>query len=175
MPNYPPLQLINAAVYSRLSGDATLTTTLGAAVVNDEAEDQAHPFVLVPGAGAQPWNTLGLSYGWQCELTPVVFSRYEGDLEAIQIAERVIALLNDYAFTVTGYQTVICEVDPDWNGGHWRFGSRSRCTNERRAPEAVGRRRRPDRSAEGDGRRHSTSVECPASAGTGQAADVRRD
>jgi hypothetical protein len=113
MPNYPPLQLINAAVYSRLSGDATLTTTLGAAVVNDEAEDQAHPFVLVPGAGAQPWNTLGLSYGWQCELTPVVFSRYEGDLEAIQIAERVIALLNDYVFTVTGYQTVICEVDPD--------------------------------------------------------------
>jgi hypothetical protein len=109
--NYPPLQVIGAAVYSRLNGDATLTAL--AEVVGDEAEDQTHPFVLVPGAEAQPWNTLGRSYGWACAITPVVYSRYDGDLEAIQIGERVTALLNDYALTVTGYPTVICEVDPD--------------------------------------------------------------
>jgi hypothetical protein len=118
MPNYPPLQLIGAAVYSRLNGDATLAALAASdddtvVVVNDEAEDQSHPFVLIPGAGAQPWNTLGSAYGWQCELTPIVYSRYEGDLEAIQIAERVIALLNDYTLSITGYTTVICELDPD--------------------------------------------------------------
>ena|SRR5687768_10338046 len=120
MANYPPLQLIGAAVYSRLSGDATLPTldlspdsAVTVSVVGDEAEDQVHPFVLVPGAEAQPWNTLGRSYGWACAITPVVFSRYDGDLEAIRIGERVTALLNDYEFTVTGYNTVICEVDPD--------------------------------------------------------------
>lgn len=118
MPNYPPLEAIGTALYSRLSGDATLAALAinsgdSVVVVNDEAEDQAHPFVLLPGAGAQPWNTLGQSYGWQCEVTPVVYSRYEGDLEAVRIAQRVIALLNDYTFALSGYQTVICEVDPD--------------------------------------------------------------
>jgi hypothetical protein len=111
VPNYPPLQLIGAAVYSLLSSDATLIAM--AQVVGDEAEDQVHPFVLVPGAEAQPWNTLGRSYGWACAITPVIYSRYDGDLQAVQIGERVTALLNDYAMTIAGYTTVICEVDPD--------------------------------------------------------------
>jgi hypothetical protein len=111
MANYPPLQAIGAAVFSRLNGDATLTAL--APIVGDEAEEQQHPFVLLPGAGAAPWNTLGMAYGWECEITPVVHSRYEGDIEALAIAERIIALLNDYALTIAGYTTVICEVDPD--------------------------------------------------------------
>lgn len=110
MANYPPLQVLGAAVYARLNGDATLTAL--APIVNDEAETQAHPFVLVPGANAVPWNTLG-GYGWECEITPVVYSQYEGDLEVIQIGERITALLNFYALAVTGYTTVICELDPD--------------------------------------------------------------
>jgi hypothetical protein len=111
MPNFPPLEAIGDAFVARLNADMTLTNM--APIVGDEAEDQQHPFVLVPGANAKPWNTLGKSYGWDCELTPVVYSRYEGDLEALQIGERVIALLNDYEFSVPGYATVWCEVDPD--------------------------------------------------------------
>jgi hypothetical protein len=136
MPNYPPLEAIGTALYSRLSADATLTTTLGAAVVNDEAEDQAHPFVLLPGAGGLPWNTLGgtsSGFGWQCEVTPVVFSRYEGDLEAIQIAQRVIELLNFHVFAVSGYQTVICEVDPDMSPLPFKVKTEYPQKQERRA------------------------------------------
>jgi hypothetical protein len=128
--NYPPLQVIGAAVYARLNDDATLTAL--APVVNDEAEFQAHPFVLVPGANSTPWNTLG-GYGWECEITPVVYSQYEGDLEAIQIGERVMALLNFYALAVTGYTTVICELDPDMSPVPVKTSSETKQKIERRA------------------------------------------
>jgi hypothetical protein len=111
MANYPPLHLVGAGIYSRLNGDATLTAM--APVVNDEAEGQTYPFVLLPGASAEPWNTLGQSYGWCCEIAPAVYSRYEGNREEALITERICTLLNDYALSIAGYSTVICELDPD--------------------------------------------------------------
>lgn len=114
MPNYPPLQAIGAAVYTRLNSDATLTAL--APVVNDAAEDQAFPYVLMGRPMASDWSTLGgtsSGWGWKVEIIVAAYSRYQGDLEAIQVIERVVYLLNHYAFTVSGYATVICALDPD--------------------------------------------------------------
>jgi hypothetical protein len=114
MANYPPLTLIQAAVWSVLSGDATLAAL--APVTNDATEDQTYPFIQIANATAVPWNTLGgtdRNFGWLCTISVHGYSRYEGDNEILTFMQRVIALLNFATLTVTGYATVICELDPD--------------------------------------------------------------
>jgi hypothetical protein len=38
-----------------------------------------------------------------------VYSRYQGDKEALQILERLVALLNFVNLTVSGYTSAFCE------------------------------------------------------------------
>jgi hypothetical protein len=104
------LAAIQAAIYSRLHGDSTLLAL--APVVGDVNEDQAYPYVLISNATEVPWDTMGGSttgFGWNATMVVHILSRYAGDLEALNILNRVSTLLNHYALTVSGYTTVICE------------------------------------------------------------------
>lgn len=114
MANYPPLTLVQAAIWSVLSADATLAAL--APVTNDATEDQTYPYILIANANGTPSNTFGgitQGFGWVCRVTVHGYSRYEGDQEVLTFMQRVIALLNFAALTITGYSTVICELDPD--------------------------------------------------------------
>jgi hypothetical protein len=117
MANYPPLIDVQSAVYSRMAGTPFLTSqSIEAPVVNDDAEDQTYPFILVGAPRVDTWNTFGgttAGFGWLIVLTVTIFSRYEGDRECAELAEAVIARLNFYQFTVPSYATVICTLDPD--------------------------------------------------------------
>ena len=47
--------------------------------------------------------------GWEDIIRIHVYSRYQGDIEAMQIDERITALLNFQTLTVTGYSSVLVE------------------------------------------------------------------
>lgn len=102
---------VTAAVYSRLTGDATLTTLLGSGGVYDEAPQ---PIVF-------PWVQLGEATvtkdavferdGRNALLRLHVWSRYAGSKECSDIMARMGDLLDEYALTVSGATVESCEVD----------------------------------------------------------------
>ncbi len=49
--------------------------------------------------------------GWKDIIRIHVYSRYQGDLEALQIHDRIVALLNYQPLTVAGYATALVEYE----------------------------------------------------------------
>jgi hypothetical protein len=105
---------IQTAIYGVLSGDATLTNLATGGVHNDIPDGQAYPHVLISKATETPWHTFGTAttgLGWRNIIRVHVYSRYQGDKEAMEIHERVVSLLNFQPLTVTGYTQVSCEYE----------------------------------------------------------------
>jgi hypothetical protein len=118
VPNTSSLLAIQTAIAAVLTGDATLVGLVGGAknLRNDEPESPPSEFIVVGNATEQSWNTLGgpdAGWGWDVSLTIHIYSYYQGELKALQILNRVTALLNFQAVTVTGYPTVICQYGDD--------------------------------------------------------------
>jgi hypothetical protein len=104
---------IQTAFYSTLNGDATLAAMV-TGVFNDVPDGQVYPFVQLGTATQRPWHTFGgptVGLGWNTTVTVHVWSRFQGDSEALAILNRVMTLLNYVALSVTGYTTVMCELD----------------------------------------------------------------
>lgn len=107
------LTAIHTAVYSTLHGDATLLT-LVSGVYNDAPEGADYPFIVLGSATSDPWHTMGgasVGRGFDTTITAHIWSRYQGDLEALRIFDRVVALLDFQSLTVTGYGTVVTSLD----------------------------------------------------------------
>lgn len=111
---------IMAAAAALLVGDTTLVAMLATdirvpadpAVLNDIAEGQPYPYVLLSHADEHPWHTIGgatSGLGWQVLLMVHVYSDAHSDKEANLIRARIVELLNFQPLTVTGYSTVIVE------------------------------------------------------------------
>jgi len=92
-------------IYSTLSGDSTLTSTLGAAVYDDVPENSAYPFVSLGEATASDYSTYDLS-GSQTTMTIHIWSQYKGAKEVKNIMDRVHTLLHDKTLTVTGFNLI---------------------------------------------------------------------
>lgn len=102
-------RLVQSAIYAVLSADATLASLVTGGVHNDVPTGEAYPHVLIQGPTEMPAHTLGgrtVGIGWSNTVRLHVYSRYEGDLQAMQIHERIVALLNFQPLTVTGYSRV---------------------------------------------------------------------
>jgi hypothetical protein len=107
------ISAIQTAIYGVLNGDVTLVA-LVTGVFNDVPAGQVYPYVQIGSATQRPWHTFGgssVGIGWNATVTVHIWSRYQGDVEALAILNRVVALLNFQAVAVTGYTTVICELD----------------------------------------------------------------
>lgn len=107
-------RLIQTAIYTVLNADATLLALATGGVHNDVPEGQSYPHVLISKASLTEWNTMGgasTGLGWNVVIRTHTYSRYQGDLEALQIHERIVALLHYQTLTVTGYSTVICHLE----------------------------------------------------------------
>lgn len=111
---------IMVAVGNRLVADATLVAMLAEdvripgdpAILNDVAEGQQYPYVVISHADEHPWHTIGgatTGIGYAVLLMIHVFSQAHSDKEANLIRARIVELLNFQAMTVTGYSTVIVE------------------------------------------------------------------
>jgi hypothetical protein len=109
------IRAVQTAIYSRLAGDATLLALATGGVHNDVPDGQDYPHVLISAAREKAWHTFGTAatgLGWDVVVPIFTRSRYAGDKEALEIHDRIVALLNFAALTVTGYTSVMCEYAP---------------------------------------------------------------
>jgi hypothetical protein len=113
------IRVIQEAIYAVLVADTGTggVMDLATAVVNDIPTASgpsalAPPYVLISQATEAPWNTFGgptVGLGWETIARVHIYSRYEGDLEATQILDRIVALLNFQPLTVVGFGSVMVE------------------------------------------------------------------
>lgn len=102
------LRSIQAAIYARLSGDATLTAL--AAVTGDIGATRTYPFVLVGDGIEKPWHGFSTN-GYSDLVRTHIYSNYQGDSQALTILARITALLDYTSLTVTGFGSVLCEYE----------------------------------------------------------------
>ncbi len=107
-------------MYGVLSADTTLAglslseNTPTVEVFNDVPEGQGYPHVLIARATEIPRHVMGgpnTGLGWKNIIRVHVYSRYQGDREALRIWERIVALLNFQMLVVAGFSSVLCKVE----------------------------------------------------------------
>lgn len=103
---------LQQAIYSELSGDSELTSTLGASVYDDVPDHQAvtFPYVNIGEDTTLDYSTKDL-VGSETTLNMHVWSRYRGSKEVKQIMDRVHSLLHDSNLTVTGRNLINLRVE----------------------------------------------------------------
>lgn len=100
-----PVPYIQAAIYARLTGDATLTG-LVTGVFDDVPEKQAHPYVVLGEAIETPRNWHG-GFGREVVETLHVWSRSRGFSQGLAIAQRITTLLDHQPMTLAGGHLVV--------------------------------------------------------------------
>lgn len=107
--------MVQEAIKSALSSDPTVSTLTGGRIYNDVPDGASYPHVLISKAREKAWHTLGgatSGLGWDVMVPIFTMSRYQGDLEALTIHERIVAVLNFAPLMVTGFPKVSCEYAP---------------------------------------------------------------
>lgn len=91
------------ALFTVLSGDSNLTTTLSASIYDDVPDHQAvtFPYVTIGEDTMLDYSTKDL-VGSDVTVNLHVWSRYRGSKEVKQVMDRVHTLLHDSNLTVTG-------------------------------------------------------------------------
>ena len=92
---------LQTAIYTKLSTDSNLTTTLGASVFDDIPENTPYPYVQLGEDTAIDYSTKDQT-GSEVTVNVDVWSRYRGSLQAKNIMDRVHTLLHDSSLSVTG-------------------------------------------------------------------------
>lgn len=105
-PSWP----LQQAIWSRLNGDSTLTTTLGAAVYDDTPDGAAFPYVVVGDVTEAPRDTMGTT-GRDSTVTLHVWSQYPGMKQVKEIANRVDVLLDRWRPTVSGWNATDIQLE----------------------------------------------------------------
>lgn len=100
-PSWP----LQQAVFTRLSTDVTLVTTLGAAVYDNVPTSAAFPYVAIGDDTEAPNDTMGTT-GRDTTLTIHTWSRYVGKKQTKEIQNRIDVLLDRWLPTVTGWNAV---------------------------------------------------------------------
>ncbi len=103
---------VEAAIRSAVLADATFNALCPGGLASHEDDQQVYPFVLFDNSMERPANTMGgatSGIGRELIVRMHIYSRYKGDVEALEILERLIELLDFTTLTVSGYGTVIVE------------------------------------------------------------------
>lgn len=96
---------LQQAVYTALSSDNTLTSSLGAGVFDDVPQDSGYPYVQIGEDVSLDYSTKD-SVGSEVTLNLHVWSQGHGAKETKQIMDRVHTLLHDVSLSVTGYNFI---------------------------------------------------------------------
>lgn len=104
-----PTLAIQTAVYALLSGDATLSG-LVTGVFDEVPEGTAYPYVVVGEAFETPDNSHD-RHGRRTTETIHVWSDHQGFSEAVEIADRVVELLDHQTLAVSGFHHVTTRFD----------------------------------------------------------------
>ncbi|UUP18918.1 DUF3168 domain-containing protein [Nitratireductor thuwali] len=97
---------LQKAVYAALSADPDLLQALGAAKLFDITPASVDfPYITFGRASTYDWST-GTEEGSEHLFTLNIWSKRRGRSEALELMERVRALLHDGALNLTGYALV---------------------------------------------------------------------
>lgn len=101
-----PLLALQGAIVAALNGDAVLVALLGGAKTFEHAPPTtAHPWIAFDELRSTTADVSGYETR-EHRLSLLCVSRQPGTKEALQIAERVIAVLDDAALALTGHRLV---------------------------------------------------------------------
>lgn len=102
---------VQAAVYTRLSGDSGITALLGAAnAVYDHVPPAAvFPYIVIADMAAAPMETQQC-HGATVTLAIDTYSRAAGKAEIQRIAAAIHAALHHADIAVTGHHAVSCKI-----------------------------------------------------------------
>lgn len=103
------LSALQRALYARLVGDAALTAGI-TGVFDHVPEKTAPPYVRLGEGTEVPFDTFDRR-GHEASVTLEVWSEAAGFREALEIADRVVALLTETPLAIDGHQLVSCELD----------------------------------------------------------------
>lgn len=130
-----PVTSLRRAIRSTLLADATLVSLLGGTKVFDDTPSGTQaPYVVFADTLWRDWSS-SLSRGAEQILVLSVWSTQRGVREALDIAERVIALLDEAPLTLTGAKLIDLrflqlETKRDGGGRFARANLRFRATTE---------------------------------------------
>lgn len=116
------IRAVGEAFAAILVADATLAAMLapdvGAptepAIFDDIPDGNSYPLIVIGNGIETPWHTFGgpdAGIGWKVVQRVHIYSRYQGETEALRILERVIVLLNFRTITVTGFSSAACKYE----------------------------------------------------------------
>lgn len=97
-PSWP----LQTAVYTRLSGDSELTSTLGASVYDHVPDSSAFPYVVIGEDTEVAADTMGTTRR-DMTLTVHTWSQAKGKKQTKQIQDRLDDLLDRWTPTVSGW------------------------------------------------------------------------
>jgi hypothetical protein len=96
---------LQTTIYSTLSSDNTLTSTLSAGVYDEVTEGATYPFVSLGEETAIDYGTKDTN-GGETTINIHIWSQYKGAKETKQIMDRIHDLLHDSNLTVTGFNLI---------------------------------------------------------------------
>ena len=96
---------LQTTIYSTLSGDNTLTNTLGAGVFDEVLENATYPFVSLGEETAIDYSTKDLN-GGEYTINIHVWSQYKGSKQTKEIMDRIHDLLHDSSLSVSGFNLI---------------------------------------------------------------------
>lgn len=96
---------LQTAIYSALSGDSNLTSTLSCGVYDDTPEESAFPYIVIGEDTTTDYSTKDVD-GGATTMTVHVWSQYKGSKETKNIIDRVHTLLHDSALSQSGFNLV---------------------------------------------------------------------
>ena len=96
---------LQTTLYTTLSSDNTLTSTLGAGVYDEVLEGASYPFVSLGEETAVDYGTKDL-VGGETTINIHIWSQYKGAKETKEIMDRIHDLLHDSNLTVIGFNLI---------------------------------------------------------------------
>ena len=96
---------LQTTIYSTLSSDNTLTSTLSAGVYDEVTEGATYPFVALGEETAIDYGTKDIN-GGETTINIHIWSQYKGAKETKQIMDRIHDLLHDSNLSVTGFNLI---------------------------------------------------------------------
>jgi hypothetical protein len=114
---------VQQAIAAALVADSALTALLNVSVLdgtspaifNDVPNNQPYPFIDIGADSTErPWNTIGgtsVGIGFDDKVVVHIWSRYQGMTQMSSILKEIVRILNYQPLTVTGFQTVMCELE----------------------------------------------------------------